>query len=116
MPLLKRLAQFSVAFLLFSFLAISFHYHGDLADHPACPICKTAKAFSSLKKPALPVLTGHPSTLFPDLPAGEQQVQFRAAAPSLARDWFVSNDESCRRIFMDNSFPSRASPAMPPVF
>lgn len=110
MPLLKRLSQLSVAILLFSVLAISFHYHGDLADHPDCPVCKLAKSLSAVKKPALLLLSGHIYKTFQDLSTGEQPAPLLLLLPAFAKSTRVPNSENCCQVLVTHPVASRASP------
>jgi hypothetical protein len=110
MPLLKRLSQLSVVVLLFSVLAVSFHYHGNLADHPDCPVCKLAKSISAVKKPASPPLASHLHTAFPDLSVGEQQPPLQIPLPEPAKTTVIPDAEKYRLILATHPVASRASP------
>jgi hypothetical protein len=114
-PLLKRLSQLSVAILLFSVLAISFHYHGTLTDQRYCPLCKLAKSLSAVKTQTPPLLSGHICKTFHDLSAGELPASILLPLPEFARTAPVINTENCRRALMTHPVASRASPAMPPA-
>jgi hypothetical protein len=109
--LLKTLSSFGVAILLLSVLAISFHHHGDLADHPACPLCKTAQALSDTVKPSPPVLPSQICKAFHDLAAGEHPAVSALPATAHPETWPVPEAENCRRFPVPQLAASRASPA-----
>jgi hypothetical protein len=108
--LLKRLSQLSVVLLFFSVLVISFHYHGDLADHPDCHICKLAKTFSAMKKPAQPLLPSHTSATLHDFSAVEQPAPLQLPLPEYAAGAPVPTNENCRGAVTHRPAASRASP------
>jgi hypothetical protein len=108
--LLKRLSQLSVAILLFSVLAISFHYHNDLADQRYCPVCKHAKSLSSAKKPAPLLLSCQIYKTFHDLSTGEQPVPLQLPLAEFAKGTLVPSSENCRQTHITHYIASRASP------
>ncbi len=73
MPITKCISQLSITILLFSVLAVSFHHHSDVADHPDCSICKTAQVLSSTIKPSPPLLPTLASNTFHDLAINEER-------------------------------------------
>lgn len=113
MTLLKRLSQLSVLVLLFSVLAVSFHYHGDLADHPDCSVCKVAKTLSAAKKPAPPLLPSHAHASFHAPPAGEQMIPVRCSTPTCARRASTPSNEDPSEAVVSRPAASRASPLLP---
>ncbi len=112
MTLLKRLTQLSIAILLLSVLTVSFHYHGDLADHPECSICKVAKTLSAAKKPPPPLLPSH--VISPHhLSAGVLPTPVQCPIPQSAGSRVVANKKICRDTVPSRPASSRASPSFP---
>ncbi len=115
MPLLKRLSQLSVFILLLSVLAISFHYHGDLADHPECTVCRLAKSLSAAKKPTQQLLSGHIGASSHDLSAGELPAQIQLPLPACVRRASAPNGKERRETVVSRTAASRASPLLVPL-
>jgi hypothetical protein len=113
MPLLKRLSQLSIVILLFTVVAISFHHHGDMVDHPDCPVCKLAKACSAVKKPAQSLFSEHICKASHDISAGEQPAPAQLSLPEIVKSEHVANNENCRQTMLSHTVPSRASPLPP---
>ena len=111
--LLKRLSLLSVVLLFFSVLVISFHYHGDLADHPDCHICKLAKTFSAVKKPAQPLLPSHTSATLHDFSAVEQRAPLQLPLPEYAAGAPSSTSADRCETGVSRPAASRASPFLP---
>jgi hypothetical protein len=100
--LLKYISLFCVGIFFFTFLAISFHYHNDLAAHPACPLCKLISAFASGKKPTVPVLVFQKHSA---LPSSDESRPVRASETIPQRlEFFQVPDRSPPAI----SFPLNA--------
>ena len=112
--LLKRLSQLSVAILLFSVVTISFHFHGPLTDQRYCPVCKVAKSFSAVKKPAPLLLAGHICKTFYDISAGELPTTVPLLLPEFAKTAYVPISENCRQTLITHFAASRASPVFTP--
>jgi hypothetical protein len=115
MYLPKCLSQFCIAMLLFSILAISFHHHDDLDDHPDCPVCKLAHSLSAVKKLDSFQVSTRISKSFHDLSAGEQPAPYLLVTPKTARIRHISNTENCRQLLAPHSTASRASPVISPI-
>ncbi len=113
MSLLKTLSSFGVAILLLSVLAISFHHHGDLADHPACPLCKTAQALSDTVKPAPPTLPSQICKAFQAVAAGAHSAVAVPPVNAHRETWPVPEADNCRHFLVPQLAASRASPPLP---
>ena len=111
MSLLKTLSSFGIAILLLSVLAISFHHHGDLADHPDCPLCKTAQALSATVKPSPPALPRHTCKAFHNVAAGEHPAVSVLPVTAHHKTWPVPETDNCRHFLVPQLAASRASPA-----